>query len=144
MRQLIIVFATLFVTSVACAQSNEAKIWERVEALHKAIFQDKDSVALMDLVGSKVTYGHSNGNVEDKAAMVRNAVANQTTYKSPVTERENITFLNKTAIVRANLRGTSVEKGVEAPLNLGILQVWTKENGKWRIQARQAVKINPK
>ena len=144
MRKLIVVLVTFFITSVASAQSNEAKVWERVDALHKAIFETKDSVALSDLVGSKVTYGHSGGNLEDKPTMIHNAVINQTTYRNPVTERVSITFINKTAIVRANFRATSIEKGVESPLNLGILQVWTKENGKWRIQARQAVKINPK
>ena len=42
------------------------------------------------------------------------------------------------------LRAISVENGTETPLNLAILQVWRKENGKWRIWARQAVKIPPK
>jgi hypothetical protein len=144
MKKLLVIIIAFFVTPVAFSQSNEAKVWERVEALHKAIFQDKDSAALSDLVGSKVTYGHSNGNVEDRVAMIHNAIINPASYKDPTTERGSITFVNKTAIVRANLRGTSVEKGVEAPLNLGILQVWAKEGGKWRIQARQAVKINPK
>jgi hypothetical protein len=65
MKKLLVVIITLFGTSVAFSQSNEAKVWERVEALHKAIFQDKDSLALNDLVGSKVTYGHSTGNAED-------------------------------------------------------------------------------
>jgi hypothetical protein len=51
----------------------------------------------------------------------------------------------KTAIIRHNLRGESIDsKGVETPLNLAIMQVWKKERGDWRLWARQAVKILPK
>jgi hypothetical protein len=48
-----------------------------------------------------------------------------------------------TAIVRHNFKATSIENGTETPLNLLIMQVWRKEQGKWRIWARQAVKIPP-
>jgi hypothetical protein len=52
---------------------------------------------------------------------------------------------DKLAIVRQNFRATSVDaQGVGTPLDLGILQVWKKEHGKWKLMARQAVKIPPK
>ena len=72
------------------------------------------------------------------------AVANKQIYKNSVFEKVSVDIDGNTALVRHNFRATSVENGTETPLNLAILQVWRKENGKWRIWARQAVKILPK
>lgn len=124
--------------------ASENEVWNRVEALTKAIFDAKDSLALLDLVSSKVTYGHSGGNIEDKATMVQKAVSSKTIYKNSVSEKVSVDIDGNTAVVRQNFRATSVENGTETPLNLAILQVWKKEKGKWRIWARQAVKIVPK
>jgi hypothetical protein len=121
--------------------AEEKKVWSRVEALTKAIFETKDSAALLDLVSTKVTYGHSGGNVEDKATMIQKAVSSKTTYRNSVLEKVSIDVDGNTAVLRHNFRATSVENGNETPLNLGIIQVWRKENNKWRIWARQAVRI---
>ena len=136
----------VFLISIAAfAQSSQDNaVWSRVEALTKAIFETKDSAALLDLVSARVTYGHSGGNIEDKGTMVQKAVTSKQSYKNTVFEKVSVDVDGNTAIVRHNFRGTSIENGTETPLNLAILQVWRKENGKWRIWARQAVKIPPK
>jgi hypothetical protein len=131
-------------TTFSFAQSKEEKVWARVEALTKAVFETKDSAALVDLVSEHVTYGHSNGNLEDKKTMVSKAVASKTEYKNRNFERVSIDINDDAAIIRHNFRATSIENGKESPLDLGILQVWKKEKGKWRIWARQAVRIPPK
>lgn len=136
----------LFLISLATlAQSaGDAQVWSRVEALTKAVFETKDRVALQDIVSARVSYGHSGGKVEDKATMIQNAVTSKTTYKNSILEKVSIDVDGNTAILRHNFRATSVDNDTETPLNLGILQVWKKEKGKWRIWARQAVKILPK
>ena len=146
MKKLFLLFLFVSVYASSLAQnSKEEAVWKRVEALTNAIFGKKDSVALVDLVSKKVTYGHSTGAVEDKATMIKNAVGNKGSYKNIDLERISISIDDKTAVLRHNLRGTSLDvAGAESPLNLQILQVWRKEDGKWRIWARQAVKIAPK
>ncbi|HKH61463.1 MAG TPA: nuclear transport factor 2 family protein [Flavitalea sp.] len=135
-----------FLISIAVfsQSSNDSQIWSRVEALTRAIFETKDSTALLDLVSTRVSYGHSGGNVEDKATMVQKAVSSKTSYKNIVFEKVSVDVDGNTAIVRHNFRAISIENGTETPLNLAILQVWKKENRKWRIWARQAVKVPPK
>lgn len=142
----ILLVSLFFLISIAtfAQSSNDNQVWSRVEALTKAIFDKKDSIALQDLVSTKVTYGHSGGNVEDKATMIQKALASKTTYKNLEFEKSSMDVDGNTAVLRHNLRAISVENGMETPLNLAILQVWRKENGKWRIWARQAVKILPK
>lgn len=139
------VAAFLLISFGTFAQSKEAEIWSQVENLTKAIFETKDSKVLNDLVSEHVTYGHSSGVLENKQEMVNNATSSKTMYKNISFERVSIDADRKTALVRHNFRATTVDvNGGESPLDLGILQVWKKENGKWRIWARQAFKINPK
>jgi len=144
MKQILPVLLMLASSSIALAQSKEEKVWQRVEALTKAVFETKDSVALDDLVSSKVSYGHSSGNIEDKKTMVHNASTSKKEYKNRSFERVTIDVNDETAIIRHTFRAISVDNGKESPLDLGILQVWKKEKGKWRLWARQAVKIPPR
>lgn len=142
----IVTIAFLFFSMFTFAQSSAGeKVWSRVGALTQAIFETKDSAALADLVSDKVTYGHSGGNIENKSQMVHNAITSPTKYKDPIIERVSMSVDRKIAVLRHNFRATGIDdKGVESPLNLGILQVWKKENGKWRLWARQAVRIPAK
>ena len=144
LKKISIVSLFLLVGLHSFSQSKEEKVWGRVEALTKAIFETKDGNALNDLVSANVTYGHSGGNLEDKKTMVANAAASKTEYKNRNFEKVSIQVNDKTAIVRHNFRATSMENGKESQLDLGILQVWKKEGGKWRLWARQAVRIPPR
>ena len=135
----------LFVSLNVFSQSAEDKIWRRVEELTKAVFETKDSVALEGMVSSYVTYAHSSGLVEDRPAMIHGAVSSPLKYKNISIERGTINVDGKVAVLRHNLRAISVDdKGAESPLNLGILQVWKENGGKWQIWARQAVRIPAK
>lgn len=145
MKKLLVLLLACFVSSFAFSQSKEDKVWARVDALNKAVFGTKDSIAMKDLVSTKLTYGHSGGNLEDMKTMVTNAATSKTTYRNLTTEKISLIWADDAAIVRYILRAGSVdEKGVETPLNIGIMQVWAKEHGSWKLFARQAVKVNPK
>ncbi len=137
-----LLFAVVYPTFSQSAKENA--VWARVEALNDAVFGTKNEAVIRDLVSSKLTYGHSSGNLEDQQTMIRNASGSKTVYNNKLTERMGLYFVDKTAVVRYIFRATSVENGKETPLNLGLLQVWAKEQRKWKLVARQAVKVNPK
>jgi hypothetical protein len=134
----------ILVSVVAFSQTKEETVWAKAEALTKAIFETKDSVMLKSLVSDQVTYGHSGGAIEDKTAMITKATTSKTEYKNRQFEKISIEVKDNTAVLRHNFRAISVADGKESPLDLGILQVWRKENGRWKLWARQAVKIAPK
>jgi hypothetical protein len=123
--------------------NKEKKLLKRVDALHKAIFYKADSLTLERLVHEEVTYGHSNGAIDDKSVMISKVLASPTTYKNITQEKLSVSFIKNSAIVRIILRATSLENGKESPLDLSILQVWMKKSGNWQIVARQAVKVAP-
>ncbi len=146
MKHILLLFCLFSVCPSLFAQSaKEDKVWSRVEALTKAVFETKDSMLLKEIVSDNLTYGHSGGNLEDKATMVTMAATSSTTYRNPKFEKVSIDVNRKTALIRHILRAGSVDAtGAETPLNLSILQVWKKEHGKWKLWARQAVKIPAK
>jgi len=143
-KLLLLVF--LASTLVACSQSaEEQNVWSSVEALTKAVFETKDSVAIEGLTNKFLTYAHSSGLVEDRPTMIHAAVSSPLKYKDLSIEKGVINIDGNTAVLRHNLRAISIDqRGTESPLNLGILQVWKKNNGKWQIWARQAVRIPAK
>jgi hypothetical protein len=151
LKKISLLFTCAFLGLLSVAQisntqnstKKERKLLKRVDALHKAIFQAADSLALERLVHEKVTYGHSNGAIDDKLIMISKVLASPTSYKNITQEKLSVSFLKNTATVRIILRATSIENGKESPLDLSILQVWMKKSGNWQIVARQAVKVAP-
>ena len=141
MKKLLLSFLLIVVVSASFAQPVEDKIWKRVEALHKAIFETKDSIAMADLVAEYVTYGHSGGVVEDRPTMIYKAAINKNEYRNQQVERVSIQVVKKTAYVRFNFSAGSVAQGVETLFTIGIFQVWQNLNGNWRLAGRQAVKL---
>lgn len=143
MNRLFLTLAIVLVTKISFGQNaKEEAVWKSVEALTEAVFGKRDSAALLGLVSENVSYAHSNGNVENKKQMIDAAMGNRGSYKNIKIERGSIDIDGKTAVLRHNLRGASVDaRGTESPLDLSILQVWKKEKGKWKIWARQAVRI---
>lgn len=145
MKKLLFILLVVFITSSVSSQSGkEAELWSKVEALNKAVFETKDSAAIQELVAANVTYGHSTGVIEDKPLMLHNAVHSLESYKDLSMERISTTYAGPTAIVRYILRAQVTKEGNNYPLNIGIMQVWGKDKGKWKLYARQAVKVNPK
>ena len=143
-KSLLILFLSFTTLLVFSQSGKEAEVWSRVEALHKAVFETKDSAAIQDLVAENVTYGHSTGVLENKPVMLHNAVHSLEDYKNLSLERLSTTYAGSTVIIRYILRADVTKQGDKYPLNIEILQVWAKDKGKWRLFARQAVKVAPK
>lgn len=145
MKKLLFILFLSFCTPIAFGQTGkEAEVWTKVEALNKAIFETKDSAAIQDLVAENVTYGHSTGLIENKPVMLHAAVSSPDVYKNLSLERLGTTYAGQTAVVRYILRAEVLKDSNTSPLNISIMQVWGKDKGKWKLYARQAIKVNPK
>ncbi|RYZ00593.1 MAG: nuclear transport factor 2 family protein [Chitinophagaceae bacterium] len=136
--------AALLMSLWAGAQSKaEAAVLGAVEAVHAAVFVNKDSAALDRLLAPEVTYGHSGGKLEDRAQTVRAVGRNTSTYTGIAMGPVSVLLQGKTAVTRYLLTGTeSKADGTKTELKLNILQVWIKERKTWKMMARQAVKIS--
>lgn len=133
--------------ATAFAQASQASqdqaVWQQVDALNAAVFQSKDGQAMQALVDERLSYAHSNGQVENKAQMVANAVASQNQYRDIVVDRVSMTVADNTAVARHVLAATQTDQhGKESALRISVLQVWMRQPGKpWALLARQAVRV---
>lgn len=141
MKQLfaLLMFSSLF--NVAAAQSkDEAAVAKAVDALRKAMI-DADKTGLEKVTGATLTYGHSNGRVEDRASFIGNFVSGHSDFVTMDLSAQTIIITGHTAIVRHTLSAQTNDGGKPGNVNLYVMLVWGKENGQWKLIGRQAVKV---
>lgn len=145
MKSIFFAFLLSLICVTGFSQTDESKVLQKVKDLNDAIFVRKDGNAIQALVSDKLSYGHSDAKIEDKATMVQNAVGNKITYKNVETLSPTVVVENNTAIARHILQGVQTDStGKAGPLSLQVLQVWVKEKKEWKLFGRQAVKIPQK
>ncbi|RIV23717.1 nuclear transport factor 2 family protein [Fibrisoma montanum] len=115
-------------------------VTQAVEKLRKAMI-DPEKATLEALVANDLSYGHSSGTIEDKAAFVEALVSGASDFKSIELTDQTVTVVDNTAMVRHKLTGETNNKGVAGQVKLGVLLVWVKQKGDWKLLARQAFKM---
>jgi ketosteroid isomerase-like protein len=111
-----------------------------VETLRKAMV-DGDKAALEKITADALSYGHSSGKVEDKAAFVEAMVTGSSDFKTIELADQTIGISENVALVRHKLSGETNNDGQPGTVNLGVLLVWQKQKGQWKLIGRQAFKL---
>ncbi|MDO1511678.1 nuclear transport factor 2 family protein [Maribacter confluentis] len=139
----------LLLVSVACsstnlmAQNNKneiAKIESKVKEIYTAmVVKDKD--VLEDLTLEKLSYGHSNGKIENKSEYVDGVLNGSFQFTSITPIDQTISIVDDVGIVRHVFNGEGINNGMPAKVNIGCLLIFQKGNGNWKLLARQAFKL---
>ena len=146
MRKLILSFVVLCVvsTTLLLAQTADEKaVFASVEKFRQAMIAS-DKATLEKMSSDQLSYGHSNGLVEDKAAFLEQFVTGQTDFVTITLSDQTIKIVGDAAIVRHRLIGDTNNNKVPGKVDLIVLMVWEKQKGEWKLLARQAVKLPPK
>lgn len=127
---------------LALAQAGDpAQVAAAVEALNKAMIA-VDRAQLDALTSPALSYGHSAGRIEDKAQFIANLESRANAFRKIELSEQTIKISSDEAIVRHLLTGETVDPaGKVTPVRIGVLQVWSKDGGAWRLLARQAYRI---
>ncbi len=141
-RMIVFVLPLLLVGSRLLGQTAEQEqLAANVKMLTTAMV-DADKSKLLSLTSSSLSYGHSSGKIQDQAAFVDAIVSGQSDFVTiDITEQTLSLAGPNTAIVRHKFAAKTNDNGVPGTANIGVLQVWQKENGAWRLLARQAFKL---
>lgn len=110
-----------------------------VERLHQAII-DADSLSLYSLTAEELTYGHSSGNIEDRETFIQNILNGSSDFAKIEFPDPAITVKGEVAWVRSTLQADLLNDGNTTPISLKMLYIFTKEDGYWKLLARQAVR----
>lgn len=126
--------------SVYAQSADEAAVADAVESLRKAMFA-RDVKGFEALISENVSYGHSAGRIENKQEFIKAALANKSVMKSLTFTDQTIKVTGNHAIVRNTYNGVSELDGKTNNTKIGVLLVWAKEAGTWRLYARQAYRL---
>ncbi len=110
------------------------------EKLNQALIQ-KDLTALDKLLHKNLSYGHSNLWIEDKVSLIQNITNNYLIYKSIIIDSIDCNRMGNQSIIRYGAKFKVIYNEKEINLNLHVMQVWIKKCGRWKLLARQSVKI---
>lgn len=140
----LLLIASLSVSHWAMATNSEADLVEnKVEQLRTAMI-DGDAKALKQLSSPLLSYGHSGGHIEDQQAFIEKIASGKSDFVTMELSDQTITVSEDVAVVRHNLNADINDGGVPNTIHLGILLVWQKQAGDWKLLARQAFKYPPK
>jgi hypothetical protein len=124
--------------SPAVADSaDEAAVAQAVEALRKAIVS-QDKAQLEALCAEQLSYGHSGGRVETKAQFINGVMTRRAILKALTLSDHTIAIVGADAIARHTWTSESETDGKTTNTKIGVLQVWQKQGGTWKLLARQA------
>lgn len=118
---------------------NSASVERAVTALIKAM-TDSDIAQLSHITHKQLSYGHSNGKVQDKTAFLESFKNESTDFVSIEVTGQTIDMFRKTAVVRHTIHAVTNDNYKPGNVKLNIVTVWKKQNGQWKMITRQAVK----
>jgi ketosteroid isomerase-like protein len=127
--------------TIARAESaDEAAVKKAVDDLNKAMIA-ADKAKLEALVAEQLSYGHSGGRIETKAMFVDVFVSKKSVYKSVAITEPTVAVAGNSAIARHVFAVEFESDGKPGSAKVGVMQVWTKEGGAWKLLARQAFRL---
>jgi Domain of unknown function (DUF4440) len=141
MKKLFLILTiSLYATQFFAQYKDEKFVAETVETLRKAMV-DGDRATLDAYTHENLSYGHSNGKVENKGQYVEAIASGNNNFETIDLSNQTIQISGKTAVVRHIFKAVYTNNGVAGVANISVLQVYQKNGKKWLLLARQAVKL---
>lgn len=134
-------FLCLFSGYVAAAPvAADKEVAQAVDHLTQAMLH-KDIPELQKLTATNLSYGHSSGKVQDKAAFIADIETGKSAFKTLEMQNQTITLSGDTALVRNHFSAQALNGTTVVPTEIENLQIWQKQHGKWLLVGRQAFRI---
>jgi ketosteroid isomerase-like protein len=133
--------ASLLHSAPAQAEAaDDTALNQAVEAFRKATLA-QDKAKLDQLFADQLSYGHSDGRVESKAEVINGVMNRKTTVKSIDFPELKVAIVGSSAVARHLYVSESELDGKPNSTRIGALQVWQKQDGSWKLLARQGYKL---
>ena len=130
----------LLSNSAEAASADEAALAQSIEALRLGILQ-QDKAKLDQVAASQISYGHSDGRSETKEQFINAVMSRKQTVKSLEFPELKLAVVGNSAIVRHIYLAQSELDGKTTNTKIGALQVWQKQDGGWKLLARQGFRL---
>lgn len=131
---------TAFGLNLQGQSKKEKHIIQLMNEFNQAII-NTDSTSLSALVWDELSYGHSSGLIQNKAAFVSGVLHGANRFKKFDLQDQTVKVNCKTAVLRHVAIAQAVNKGNEVEIKFGNILIWQKRKGVWKLLARQGYKI---
>lgn len=132
--------AAALIRPANAAAGDETEVKNAVEELRKAVLA-QDKAKLEALAAEQLSYGHSSAVVQNKAEFINGVMTRKARVKTIEFPELKIGFSGDAAIVRHLYVSESETDGKPDSVKIGVLAVWQKQGGGWKLLARQGYKL---
>jgi ketosteroid isomerase-like protein len=132
--------ALLLKDSAVAQSADEAGIAQAIETLRKAQFE-ADKAKLEQVTAAQVSYGHSDGRVENKAEFINGVMTRKQVVKSLAFPELKVAVVGNAAIARHIYLSDAERDGKQTTTRIGALQLWQKQDDGWKLIARQGFRL---
>ena len=126
--------------SVGAEAGDEESVAQSVETLRKALLE-ADRTKLEQVASAQISYGHSDGRVETKEQFIHGVMTRKQVVKSLDFPELKVAVVGNAAIARHIYLSESERDGKATTTKIGALQVWQKQDGGWKLLARQGFRL---
>lgn len=104
----------------------------------------KNDVQIVDLFCSDVSFGHSNGWIQNLDDFKKDFSSKKVSYKE-ITQLEisELKQVKNTVSIRRSVKVTGLYKNQDFEMKLALLEIWLKKKSAWKLWSRQSVEIKP-
>jgi hypothetical protein len=119
---------------------DDAALSQAVEELRKATLS-ADKAKLTALTADQLSYGHSSAVVQNKAEFIDGVVNRKATVKTLDFPELKIAVTGDVGVSRHLYVSDSEADGKITNTKIGVLGIWQKQGGDWKLLARQGFKL---
>ncbi|MEO6330537.1 MAG: nuclear transport factor 2 family protein [Ginsengibacter sp.] len=133
--------AVMFMCNLTSAQSKDEALIAQALGRFNEVMVRPDSAVLADIASNDLVYVHSSGTVKNKQGFIDEFMKRSTNFSKVIITDQTIKISGDNAIVTHHLVADANSPGYPPVVDIIILMVWRKEEGNWKMLARQAAKI---
>jgi ketosteroid isomerase-like protein len=126
--------------SAEAASGDEAAVAKSIETLRQGQFE-ANKAKLDQVTATQVSYGHSDGRVETKEEFINGVMTRKQVVKSLTFPELKVAVVGNAAIARHIYLSESERDGKASTTRIGALQLWQRQDGGWKLIARQGFRL---
>jgi ketosteroid isomerase-like protein len=134
--------APTLIRSAQAQSADEATVKNAVEELRMAWLK-QDKAKIETLTAEQLSYSHSDARLEDKTKFINGVMTRKATFKSLEWPEMTVQVVGNNAVVRHLWVSESELDGKVTNTKIGVMQIWQKQDGGWKLLARASWRLPP-
>ncbi len=134
--------APTLIGSAYAQSADEAAVRNAVEQLRMAWLK-QDKAKIESLTADQLSYSHSDARLEDKTKFIDGVMTRKATFKSLEWPELTVQVVGNNAVVRHLWVSESELDGKVTNTKIGVMQIWQKQDGGWKLLARASWRLPP-